>query len=112
MHQEKAFLKGGAKVRFSPVVKKRAENQNLLIKDEVITIILFARKNDPKNKILFPKIIVTFVRLVYHIMARQTGFYCTLCMNGKDQLRARVSNPDGCRAFVVQFFLYSACFLL
>lgn len=98
-----SLLKGGAKVRLFALGKKQAKSQNLLIKDEVLIIILFAHKNTTKNKILFPKIIVTFVHLVCHITARQTGFYLsTLCMNGKDQLRAQVSNPDGCRAFVVQ----------
>lgn len=96
-----SFLKRGAKVCFSFVGKKCTSIQKLLIKDEKLTIIWFGQKKHPKNKILFLKIVLTFVHLVYHFSARQTGILTsTLCMNGKDQLRAQVSNPDGCRVFL------------
>ncbi|MBV6443107.1 MAG: hypothetical protein EPGJADBJ_04836 [Saprospiraceae bacterium] len=50
---------------------------------EILTIIWYNEKINLKNRILFPKISVTFVLPVCQLDARQSGLNNTLCMKGR-----------------------------
>jgi len=96
----KPFRQTGAKVGFSLPGKKQVQGQNLLIIHEILTIILCGEKNAPSNKILFSEINTTFAHLVCHLLPGRLVISRTYPVHfGKNQLRAQVLNPDGCRAF-------------
>lgn len=97
----------GAKVGFSLPGKKQVQGQNLLIIHEILTIILCGEKYAPSNKILFSEINTTFAHLVCHLLPGRLVISRTYPVHfRKNQLRAQVLNPDGCRAFL------SLCFSL